>query len=189
MDYKVSIHAIDYLANLYDNKKINKLSVLKLLFFAERYHLRKYARTITEDTFFAMKLGPVASGAKDILDNVGTKEGQVSNAILERISTNIYKSKQTLVDNDYEELSETDKEALNFAFNTFSHLAPMELVEETHKYPEWSKFSSQFSDTSSKRENIDINDFFSELISDDDPYKCIPQEHVKLSQELFTTGF
>jgi len=33
---------------------ISKLKALKLVFFADRYHLRKYGRAIINDRYFAM---------------------------------------------------------------------------------------------------------------------------------------
>jgi len=187
MDYKVTIQAIDYLANRYEHKA-NKLAILKLLFFAERYHLRKYARMITDDTFFAMRLGPVASAAKEMIDNIDASNSY-SGKFLQTVHTNYFKSKQKFTEEDYDLLSETDKEALNFAFDTFGHLNYRTLVDETHKYPEWKKFEKLFGYSATKRELIDTNDFFSDLISEDDPYKIVPMEHVTLSKELYTTGF
>ena len=45
-----------------------KMKALKLVYIADRYHLRKYGRLITNDTYFAMNYGPVPSGTKDIAE-------------------------------------------------------------------------------------------------------------------------
>lgn len=45
---------------------INKLKALKLVYFADRYHLWKYGRPITNDEYFAMNFGLVASATKDL---------------------------------------------------------------------------------------------------------------------------
>src|SRR5437870_12880806 len=47
---------------------LNKMKALKLLFFADRYHLRKYGRPVTDCAYFAMKHGPVASEAKNVAE-------------------------------------------------------------------------------------------------------------------------
>lgn len=44
------------------------MKALQLVYFADRYHLRKFGRPITNDEYFAMPYGPVASGAKDIAE-------------------------------------------------------------------------------------------------------------------------
>lgn len=41
--------------------------VIKVLYFADFVHLEKYGRLITNDTYIAMKDGPVASNAYDII--------------------------------------------------------------------------------------------------------------------------
>lgn len=192
MNYKNSIQAIDYLANNYPHNEngINKMAILKLLFFAERYHLRKYGRMITNDTFYAMKHGPVASGARNILffDDIDT-DNKYTKEILEEKDKYTFVSKFKLKDEDYDYLSETDKEALDFAIEKFGHLKEWDLVEETHKYPEWNRFKSLFNSQSISRESINMDDFFSPYISEDDPYKCIPMELVELSKEFYKTGF
>ena len=47
------------------------LSDIKLIFFADRYHIRKYGRPITNDEYLAMDFGPVNSGVKDIAEMSG----------------------------------------------------------------------------------------------------------------------
>ncbi|MDR0977586.1 MAG: SocA family protein [Endomicrobium sp.] len=45
----------------------NIMYLLKLMFFADRYHLRHFGFVASGDKYFAMKNGPVASGTKDVL--------------------------------------------------------------------------------------------------------------------------
>src|SRR5438094_6949292 len=49
-------------------RRLNKMKALKLLFFADRYHLRKYGRLVSDCAYFAMKNGPVASEAKNVAE-------------------------------------------------------------------------------------------------------------------------
>ncbi len=48
--------------------KADKYAVLKILYFAEKKHLVKYGRLITDDKFAALKFGPVPSNSYDLLD-------------------------------------------------------------------------------------------------------------------------
>lgn len=41
--------------------KMDKLKLLKLVYLADKYHLIYYGRTITNDDYYAMKHGPIAS--------------------------------------------------------------------------------------------------------------------------------
>src|SRR5437016_8911438 len=52
-------------------RRLNKMKALKLLFFADRYHLRKYGRPLSDCAYFAMKNGPVGSEAKNIAEESG----------------------------------------------------------------------------------------------------------------------
>lgn len=191
MDYKITIQALDYIANKYhSNNKTNKMAALKLLFFAERYHIRKYAMMITDDTIYAMPRGPVSSAAKDILSFNEPDDKHYTNIILEEEGKHFYKSKKEIKNQEeYELLAETNIEALDFSINSFGHLSEWELVDETHKYPEWLRYEKSFKDEITRRENIVDEDFFSELISKNDPYKVISQETVNLAKEIYINGF
>jgi len=68
LDYKKAIQSLNLFAKK-DGGEINKMKALKLLYFAERYHLRKYGRLITNDTYCAMKNGAVPSVTMDIIDD------------------------------------------------------------------------------------------------------------------------
>ena len=48
-------------------KRADKLRLVKLLFLADKYHLIHYGRTVTNDEYWAMPLGPVGTTTKDIL--------------------------------------------------------------------------------------------------------------------------
>lgn len=56
-NYRKITQALNYLATKNPDKKINKLKAIKLVWIADRYHLRKYGRPITWDTYEAMPLG------------------------------------------------------------------------------------------------------------------------------------
>ena len=57
-----------------NNNKLNKTKAVKLIFFADRYHLRKYGRLVTSEEYYAMKLGPVASKTYNMLKTLNSDE-------------------------------------------------------------------------------------------------------------------
>src|SRR5256885_411869 len=67
-----STQALNYFARLSASgaprAEINKMKALKLLFFADRYHLRKYGRPVSNCEYFAMARGPVGSQAKNVAE-------------------------------------------------------------------------------------------------------------------------
>lgn len=189
MDVKTSIQALNYISKKYKDKNgnTNKMAALKLLFFAEKYHLQQYARMITNDTFFAMKHGPVASAARDVLsfDNIDTNLCYRDNFIS---NVDLYSYKEVNTYEDLDMLSETDIEALEFALEKFGHLDEWQLVEETHKYKEWKRYENLFIQGQTSRKNIEIEDFFKNTGLENDPYNVIPQEIVKLSEDFYING-
>ena len=66
MDTKNIIQMLYYIIKN-GKKPYDKVSLLKLVFFSDRYHLRKYGRSIFHDTYYSMKYGTGASNVKDIL--------------------------------------------------------------------------------------------------------------------------
>ncbi len=182
MNIKIIIQAVYYLLEN-NTKSMDKLSILKLIFFADKFHLRKYARSITDDTYYAMQYGPVASNVKNILDF-----DFMSDIEKEYVETFLQKNGSAYVVNKKIEkldmLSETDKEALDFAIDNFGYNKTFDLVEITHRYPEWKRFKSSLKD-GLKREKIVMEDFFEDSHFEDDPYCIIPCDVVELSKDFY----
>jgi len=64
-DNKKATQALNFLA-LKEGGLIDKLKVVKLMWLADRLHIRKYGRPIFNDIYFAMPYGAVGSSAKDL---------------------------------------------------------------------------------------------------------------------------
>lgn len=139
-------------------KKTDIMYLLKMVFFAVRYHLRNYGTPYMNVHFFAMKNGPVASEVKDVLEhkqplNANTAETQLLNEI-ESIGDYDYEIKNQ----DCDELSPSFIEALDFALERFGNYGPFELSDISHCYPEWKKQESSLSTV--KRRVMKYEDFF-----------------------------
>lgn len=140
--------------------QVDEVSALKLLFFADRFHLRKYGRLIAQDEYWAMKRGPVASRAKCIAefdreyapDAIAYAEDYLAPARNGREIA--IRSKQPV---DERVFSKSDMEALSFSLDTFKDKDANDLVELTHRYPEW-KTHEEILKTE-KRDPIDILEF------------------------------
>lgn len=90
--------------------------LFKILYFADRLHLAKYARRIVQDTFCAMKFGPVPSHLYNVVKDVIGKEPLPPSSPLKSISDAIIQSDnevypyflQAKEDPDMDELSLSD---------------------------------------------------------------------------------
>ena len=136
-DYKKATQALNYLARKAGGQ-INYMKAVKHIFFADKFHTRKYGRPITKDEYRAIKYGPIPVGTLDI-----AKENSdfLADEILVYSKNYINKSgfniiSQNAVDEDV--FSETDLEALEFSFEKFKDKDEFELADYTHEYPEWS---------------------------------------------------
>lgn len=156
-NYRKATQALDYFAEK-SGGTINKMKALKLVYFADRYHLRKYGRLVTNDTYFAMDNGPVASGAKDLAeesDFTGREAQNYASNYIEASAKYDYACKKPT---DKTELSSSDVEALDYAWDKFGDLDEWAIVTLTHKYPEWSKHEAALQ--TKDRVQMDLFDFF-----------------------------
>lgn len=157
-DHKKATQALNYFASKAGGK-INKMKAVKLIFLADRYHLRKYGRLITNDNYLAMKLGPVPSRVLDIADSdiyLDDKYKSYASKYIKALEGGRQVSSVERVDTSF--FSETDIEALEFSWNNFSHLRKWDLSDFTHNYPEWKKHEKALR-TGSKCERMDLKDF------------------------------
>lgn len=155
-DYKKATQALNFFA-LKAGKKINKMRAIKLIYFADRYHFRKYGRPIINDEYFAMNYGPVGSGVKDIAgmtEFLGKKEQEYASMFLESNPSDRFELKSIHPLNE-KVFSKTDLQALTFAWEQFGKFNHFQLAKISHEYPEWKKHESALKSQSRVRMNYE----------------------------------
>ncbi|MBI2926495.1 MAG: SocA family protein [Verrucomicrobia bacterium] len=165
--------------------RINKLKALKLLFLADRYHLRKYGRPVSECAYYAMKDGPVASEAKHIAeasDFLPASARSHTRKFLEKKSDYEFAS---VADVDKSALSESDVEALTFAWENFGYLPKYQLRDLTHRYPEWKRHERALRHDGRKRVQMDYADFFGEPDAGCNPCHALSAKDREIARALF----
>ena len=186
-DTKIVIQALHYI--LKKLGKADKLKLIKLIFLADKYHLLKYGRTITEDDYYAMKLGPVGSTVKDVLSfndfTLSETELDYANKFLRQINQDYFACKEEL---DLDMLSETDRDVLDYVVEKFGKMSSFELSEYSHKYPEWQQHEYLFENGQAKRKQIKTEELLS-TIDDDLQSLGIDVEHVEESRNLLLGNF
>jgi uncharacterized phage-associated protein len=172
-DCKKATQALNYLLQKNRGHSLHKVALVKLLWAADRYHLRTYGRLVSDEPYIAMEKGPVGSMAKDII--YGVTDYGVSEECLPYISSYIKKDDDTVTslrntDTDY--LAKTDIEALDFAWQNFGNLNDTELAEVSHQYPEWSRYADPLESKTAKSVPMDLNDFYADPPQlSDDPFE------------------
>jgi uncharacterized phage-associated protein len=158
--------------------KINKMKALKLIFLADRYHLRKYGRLVSDDCYVAMKYGPVPSTIMDIAE----ADEYLDNTIRDYVISNIRASDdglriESLKPADTGYFSASDIEAFIFAWDNFGQLDQWGLSDFTHNYPEWLRHKDALQ-SGSKAKDITLEDFLNDPDTDniDKCYELNDQE-------------
>ena len=157
-DFKKAVQAINFFATK-EGGMIDKMKVLKLIWLSDRLHLRKYGRPITNDRYYAMEYGPVASTVKDLIgfSMLGKEESIYLCKYLKKKSDKIV---ATVKDVDDDVFSKTDIEALETIHNEYGEYGPMYLSRVSHLFPEWEKHEKTLKSKISLRETIYYTDFF-----------------------------
>jgi uncharacterized phage-associated protein len=119
-------------------KPMKYLSLLKMLYIADRIALQRIEQPITGDRYVSMDYGPVLSGVSDLI------KGQPIDRALplwsEFIAT-INEHDEHLVsllkDPGNADLCEEEEEIIQQVYQAFGHLDPFLVAEWTHDLPEW----------------------------------------------------
>jgi len=163
------LQALNYVASYQDNKTISEMKAYKLLWLADRYHLRQYGRTITHDVYYALPYGVVPSNAKKMIESISKKK-----EYQEFLQTNKKYHYKSINKVNMDVFSDSDIEAMNLILKVFNKKTAQALSKFSHKFPEWKKYENKLNNGNKKSYKIDINDFFenykeeSGLFFDDD---------------------
>jgi uncharacterized phage-associated protein len=164
----------------------DKIALVKLMFLADKYHLVKYGRLITDDDYIAMKMGPVGSLTKDILD---FNERRLNESQMGYVKSKIIKTGEhnygviQNAEETYKHLSESDKQALDYIVEKLRGVNKWSIKNYTHKYPEWKKFEKELGSGKMKSAPIRREELFSIL---EDELFDVSKEHVEDSKESFS---
>jgi uncharacterized phage-associated protein len=144
--------------------RANYMKLMKLLYLADRYHLRTYMRPIAFDDYFAMKKGVIGSYWLDLL------RGKIESRFFVSDKQANVKMK-TSIGEKIESLSASELEALNFALNSFSEYSEYDLVDIIHEYPEWKKYAGRFDQQQEGREDVEIRDLLNDPVKDNPTFE------------------
>ena len=182
--HRKATQALNFLARQ-SGGRINKLKALKLVFFADRYHLRKFGRPVSECTYFAMTHGPVASEAKQVAedhDALPAPARSYARKFLKKKSDYDYAS---VAEVDKSVLSVSDLEALTFAWENFGYQTKYQLRDITHHYPEWKRHEHALQHGGRKRVKMDYADFFGDPDTGYNPCHALTAKEREVGRGLF----
>ena len=142
---------------------------IKMMYFADRHHLRHHGITSSGDKYVAMKMGPVASATLDILKRRMPKSANSIEYDQLRAIENVDEYNVLIKKQGEDELSESNKVSLDFAIDEFGALDQFELSDISHDYPEWFKHEDEIQYSLEHKGNrlsfpIPLEDFFEDPI-------------------------
>jgi uncharacterized phage-associated protein len=188
-DYKKATQAINYLTKR-EGGQIGKLKLIKLVYLADRYHLRRYGRPVINDAYLAMQLGPVGSSVKDIAEfSDFLDEGERSYATKYLARGGEANTVVSRTDVDESIFSKSELEALDFSYSQFGTQSASSLVNVTHRYPEWRKFRSALESKETTREPMSYTDFFDNPASGSVDKFALTSDILSASKELFEADY
>ncbi|MDZ4724252.1 MAG: Panacea domain-containing protein [candidate division Zixibacteria bacterium] len=143
--------------------RLDALKAAKLLYLADRDHLRAHGKPILGDSYVAMEYGPVPSLSYDILKNI--RSGIVTNALLrvERQSGHQYPVFVAIVEPELDYLSQTEMESIDKIIDEYGNNLGTDLVNITHKHKTWTESKENLLEGA---DPIDYRLFFSEQSED-----------------------
>ena len=185
-DTRKIIQALTYIAYQQPGHKINSMKAYKLLWLADRYHLRQYGRTITGDIFFALPHGVVPSDAKNVVEHQATyipTDEKYRDKYIKRLGKYSF---QAITEPDVMLFSDSDQEVLDKILQVFGALNQYELEKLSHKFPEWLAYESKLrAEGTPKAYKIDIDYFFDEAKEDNSGLFAADPEKIALIKEYF----
>lgn len=128
------LQEIVYLLGL-NGGKMNLLKLMKELYLIDREAIAERDTSVSGDTFFSMKHGPVLSLTLNMLNDLS---GSGWSEWLESRPARYYNDIVAKKETEFFLLSEKDKEYISTVSEQFKRYSPFELEEYTHKnLPEW----------------------------------------------------
>lgn len=188
-NYKKSVQALNYLAQNFGGS-LNKMKALKLIWLADRLHVRRYGRSITGDVYFAMPFGPVPSTTRDLVESyqsLNELESEYREQFISTSNTDKYNFSSIGVLN-LKVFSKTDICIIDEITEKFGHLNEFELSNFSHIFPEWTRYESAIKAKNSSRFEIDYKDFFVDVEEETNTF-IDSEENLEITKELMLENY
>jgi len=142
--------------------ELDKYKISKLIFLADKCHLVRYGRPITGDVYCALPYGPVPSNTLDLLNQLEKGSNERLAQLLELDRRYRYPRLSAISDTfARQQLSESDRAALDWAVDHFGHMTFDELKAITHQMPAYRKVWDEKPEHRNS-EPMSYEDFFEE---------------------------
>jgi uncharacterized phage-associated protein len=160
IDWEKSLAALVYLASK-NLPELDKYKACKLIFLSDKYHLVRFGRPITGDTYFAVPYGPIPSQLLDRINALERNADPELQRLLEQDTRYTNPHFHSRAEANFSALSQSDIIALDRMAELFGQKNFSELKSITHSMPAYSK-PWESRPEGSKRALMSFEDFFEE---------------------------
>lgn len=133
-DEMKAAQAASYILSLHD-APMNDIRLMLMLYFSDRLSLEIHHSSITTDSYFSMKSGPVPSGIHDCIKHHESTDAWKS--YIKKANQYSLRPTKKMNDSDFDCLSIEDKEILSSVYDKYKNTDQLELSEISHTFPEW----------------------------------------------------
>jgi uncharacterized phage-associated protein len=171
---------------------ILEFNLRKAVQAANFFALRKYGRPVFNDSYWAMRLGPVGSSIKDVTElSLEPEELEYATAYINKDDTDPdHPLVKSITQPDKAVFSKSEIEALEAIKASLGDLKASNLIDASHQQPEWAKHEAVSSGEAS-RTRMFYDDFFlraADTSSEKDadlPVFSVSPEVLENSQEVY----
>jgi len=148
MDIKRLLNIILYVLNKID--EASKTKLLKLMFFADFEHAERYNKPILWTKYFRLENGPAPSYLLDIINTSIGKSNYAKEKDVQRFEEvikiefkKVFDTNATFLkplrEPDLDDISESEKEVLDYVIGRYGHFNAKQLSKATHNHEAWKK--------------------------------------------------
>lgn len=112
---------------------VEKVKLMKLMYIADRNHFVRHGHPITGSTLVAMDYGPLPSACLDVIDGEYRPDENAAFDMLRVDNYTVSLCAPLVTDR----LSEQEKATLDLVIKSYGSTPKWELVDYTHKFPEY----------------------------------------------------
>lgn len=172
---KKILQEICYLLSL-NNGRMNLIKIIKELYLADRLSIDEREYSISGDTFYSMKNGPVLSLALDLLTNDLPSFKEIIDSTEAADPQEKYYPDIILIsDPGQDRLSKNDKKYLEHISKKYKNKKAFEVVDETHLLKEWTPLKNG-------RERIPLSSILKALGRTDDEIAIIEKNEAQINR-------
>ena len=133
-DERKATQMASWLLEKTDDGRMKYLKIIKLLYIADREAIRRWGQPLTGDSYYSLPHGPVVSRIQDLItDDPAYSKSTYWNDFISEDKYDVVLTARP----SYDRLSNAEIELLQEIFDTYGQMSRWELVDLTHKFPEW----------------------------------------------------